>query len=247
MKQTGKRVSFQLWIEDGTDNIWFAYPAGFGAAIGAVSPTATIGAENLAGTEAVHVLLLQRQRREDGQAARRDEGCLGGPRGDDGDARLQGECDRRAEQQHHQRGAGDGVVHDEHGLGEHPHLRRGHRYAAAISIQSTVFAMSSWTASMYDSYELWRSTSPYVAPGAGDSIKVYGGRGVELRRPTRTDRRQPRRQLLLRSAHAQLLGHVKRRLDRRCRVRLRAGSGAVIRRQKSGPRAASGRHFCGRA
>ena len=29
---------------------------------------------------------------------------------------------------------------------------------------------------MHDSYELWRATSPYVAPGEGDSTKIYSGK-----------------------------------------------------------------------
>jgi hypothetical protein len=46
VKGTAGTASFQLWFEEGTDNIWFAYKAG-GMPTG--SPSATIGAENAAG------------------------------------------------------------------------------------------------------------------------------------------------------------------------------------------------------
>jgi hypothetical protein len=47
IKGTSDTASFQVWIEDGTDNIWFSYPAGGLPA----SPDATIGAENSNGSE----------------------------------------------------------------------------------------------------------------------------------------------------------------------------------------------------
>ncbi|MCX6033311.1 MAG: S8 family serine peptidase [Chloroflexi bacterium] len=53
IKETNQRVSFQLWIQDGTDNIWFAYPSGFNASVGKNNPKATVGAENATGTEGV--------------------------------------------------------------------------------------------------------------------------------------------------------------------------------------------------
>ena len=43
MKGTSDTATFQIWIEDGTDNIWFAYPEG---GLPAGSPTASVGAEN---------------------------------------------------------------------------------------------------------------------------------------------------------------------------------------------------------
>lgn len=46
IKGTANTASFQLWFEEGTDNIWFAYPPG-GLPAGT---NATIGAENSAGT-----------------------------------------------------------------------------------------------------------------------------------------------------------------------------------------------------
>lgn len=47
IKGTSNTATFQIWIEDGTDNIWFSYPPG---GLPAGSPTATIGAENSNGT-----------------------------------------------------------------------------------------------------------------------------------------------------------------------------------------------------
>ena len=32
------------------------------------------------------------------------------------------------------------------------------------------------TASVYDTYQVWRATSPYLAPGAGGTTKVYEGK-----------------------------------------------------------------------
>lgn len=46
VKGTADTASFQLWFEEGADNIWFTYEAG-GMPTG--SPSATIGAENAAG------------------------------------------------------------------------------------------------------------------------------------------------------------------------------------------------------
>ncbi|MCU0507429.1 MAG: S8 family serine peptidase [Anaerolineae bacterium] len=45
-----------------------------------------------------------------------------------------------------------------------------------ISAQSRRYAFIQWTADMHNSYELWRSTSPYVVPGAPGSVKVYSGK-----------------------------------------------------------------------
>jgi uncharacterized repeat protein (TIGR01451 family) len=44
---TGGTATFQVWIQDGTDNIWFAYPPG---GVPGGSPTATVGGENSGGT-----------------------------------------------------------------------------------------------------------------------------------------------------------------------------------------------------
>jgi hypothetical protein len=43
IKGTSNTATFQVWIEMGTDNIWFAYPEG---GLPGGSPTATVGAEN---------------------------------------------------------------------------------------------------------------------------------------------------------------------------------------------------------
>ena len=43
IKGTSDTATFQIWIEDGTDNIWFSYPEG---GLPSGSPTATVGAEN---------------------------------------------------------------------------------------------------------------------------------------------------------------------------------------------------------
>jgi len=49
IKGTSNTATFQIWIEEGTDNIWFSYPAGGLPA----SPDATIGAENSNGSDGV--------------------------------------------------------------------------------------------------------------------------------------------------------------------------------------------------
>ncbi len=48
VKGTADLVSFQLWFEEGKDNVWFTYKPG---SMPAGSPTATVGAENAAGND----------------------------------------------------------------------------------------------------------------------------------------------------------------------------------------------------
>lgn len=168
VKQTNQRVSFQLWIEDGTDNIWFAYPAGFNTAVGLSTPTATIGAENSTGTEAVKYYYngtgtLPTGAQDVWVGLEATTATLGFKANATAavNSNVTNEATVTVSSTTNKAWASTRIC--------------GPATATQpkISIQGQHYTLTEWPADMHNTYELWRSTTPYVAPGGGS--KVYGG------------------------------------------------------------------------
>lgn len=176
VKQTGQRVSFQLWFEDGSDNIWFSYPSGFDAAVGSASPTATIGAENLAGTQGVNYYNYSGSGTKTGALPNGTKDVWVGLEATS--ATFSFKANATAPVNSNITNEATVTVSSTTNKAWANTRICGPATAAQpkISIQSKRYTLTEWTADMHNSYELWRSTSPYVVPGAGDSVKVFSGK-----------------------------------------------------------------------
>jgi hypothetical protein len=182
IKQTNQRVSFQLWIEDGTDNIWFAYPSGFNTAVGTSTPTATIGAENLAGNEAVKYYYYGGSGTAEGQVPNGSVDVWVG---------LQPAVKQFAFQVNATGAAGSNILNEATATVSSTTYKAwanaricGPATApdTGISIAALRYAALDWSggASPYNSYQLWRGTTPYFSPGAGGTTKVYEGKAFSF-------------------------------------------------------------------
>jgi hypothetical protein len=169
--QTNKRVSFQLWFEDGTDNIWFAYPDGFNGAVGITNPTATIGAENEAGNEAAKYYYNGTGTLPTGAVdvwvgLEPTTATLGfkanatAPAG----SNITNEATVTVSSTTNTAWANTRIC------GAATATQPG------IAIQALHYTLTEWAGSPYNSYQLWRATVPYFTPDAGGSIKVYDGK-----------------------------------------------------------------------
>lgn len=176
VKQTNQRVSFQLWIEDGTDNIWFAYPSGFNLAVGSASPTATIGAENSDGTEAAKYYYYSGSSTKTGNVPDGTKDVWVGLEpatatlgfkvnaGAAVPATIVNEASTTVSTTTNKAWAATRIC--------------GAASAAQpkISLQGKQYTLNSWQADGWNSFELYRSTSPYVAAGAGGNTLMYAGK-----------------------------------------------------------------------
>lgn len=174
LKATNQRFSFQIWIEDGTDNIWFAYPSGFNTKIGTATPTATIGAEDL-GTTGVQ---YYRYGGSGSVIGKVPDGTV------DVWVGLEATTATLGFKANATAGVNSNITNEATTTVSSTTNKAwaNTRICGAatatqptITIQGKHFTMNSWNADMHNSYELWRSTSPYVAPGAGGSVKVFSG------------------------------------------------------------------------
>lgn len=177
VKETNKRVSFQLWIEDGTDKIWFAYPPGFDASVGKSNPKATVGAENATGSEGVKYYYYAGS---------------GSPQG----AVPTGAVDvwiglnptvKQLTYQATATGPVNSNILNEATVTVTTTIAKAWANAhicglvtaapLQIGVAAEHFASLDWSAgaSPYDGYELWRSATPYFAPGGPGTTQVYGG------------------------------------------------------------------------
>lgn len=164
-----KSITFQLWIEDGTDNIWFAYPAGFNTTTGSSSPAATIGAENATGTDAARYYYNGTGTVPTGAV---DVWVGLEPAG----ATLGFRATAAA-------AAGSDVTNEVSvTVGATTDTARANTHICGpaapaqpeIAIQGLYYTLAEWAGSPHDSYELWRSTTPYFTPGVGSDL-VYAG------------------------------------------------------------------------
>lgn len=181
-KQTNQLISFQLWIEDGTDNIWFSYPPGFNTSLGTSTPSATVGAENLAGTQAAKYYY---------------RGSSGSPTGTvptgavDVWVGLNPSTATLSYQATASGSAGSNMLNEATvtvSSTTNKAWANAHICGAAsttptgIGIVSWDYANLDWSAggSPFNTYQLWRSTSPYFTPGGGGTTKVYDGKAFSF-------------------------------------------------------------------
>jgi uncharacterized repeat protein (TIGR01451 family) len=180
IKQTSQRVSFQLWIEDGTDNIWFSYPPGFNTAVGSTSPTATIGAENLDGSQGVKYYYYSGSGTKTGNVPDGSKDVWVGLEATSAvftfkanataavNSNIMNEATATVSSTTNKAWANTRIC--------------GNATATLpmLSIQSKQYPRIEWNGSMFDSFELWRSTSPYVVPTAPGSTKVFEGKTMSF-------------------------------------------------------------------
>ncbi len=176
LKATNQRFSFQIWFEDGTDNIWFAYPAGFNNMIGTASPTASIGAENLAGNEGVQYYFYSGSGTKTGVVPDGSKDVWVGL--EPTTATLGFKVNATAAVNSNITNEASTTVSSTTNKAWANTRICGPATLTtpAIAIQGKTFTLTSWAGSQYDSYELWRATSPYVAAGGPGSTKVYSGK-----------------------------------------------------------------------
>lgn len=176
VKATGQRVSFQLWIEDGTDNIWFSYPTNFNSTVGSATPTATIGAENSDGTEAAKYYYYGGSGSATGKVPDGTVDVWVGlepatatlgfktTAGATVPATVVNEASTTVSSTTNKAWASTRIC----GVATVT--------SPVISIQAANYTLISWAGSPWDSYQLYRSTSPYVAVGGQGSTLIYSGR-----------------------------------------------------------------------
>ncbi len=175
LKGRTEKFSFQIWIEDGTDNIWFAYPAGFNTMLGVTNPVATIGAENLAGTQATKYYYYSGS---------------GSPTGKVPDGTVDVRVGLLATTatlgfKANATAPVDSNITNEATVTVSSTTNRAWantRICGAatatqpgIAIQAQHYTLTDWAGSPYATYQLWRSTSPYFTPGT-NSTQVYTGK-----------------------------------------------------------------------
>ena len=175
VKGTSYTATFQIWIEDGTDNIWFSYPSG-GPINGAEpSPTATVGAENEDGSEGVEYYYNGTGTVPDGSTdiwvgldpTVKTLGFQVTATGSDGDNILN-EADVT-------------VASNTDTAWANTHICSAAAAAPANALivgPKENYAGLDWSngASIYNTYEVWRSADPYFTPGDAGTTKVYSGK-----------------------------------------------------------------------
>ncbi len=181
-KQTGQKVSFQLWIEDGTDNIWFSYPPGFNTALGTTTPSATVGAENLAGTQAAKYYY---------------RGSSGSPTGTVPTGAVDvwvglNPSSQVLSYQATASGPANSNMLNEATVTVSSTTNKAWANAricgaatatpTGIDIVSWYYANLDWSAggSPFNTYQVWRSLSPYFTPGGGGTTQVYSGKAFSF-------------------------------------------------------------------
>jgi uncharacterized repeat protein (TIGR01451 family) len=187
LKATNQRFSFQVWFEDGTDNIWVAYPAGFNTMIGTATPTATIGAENLAGTEGVQYYRYSGSGSASGKVPDGTADVWVGLEATTATLGFQATATAAANSNITNEASTTVSSTTNTAWANTRICGPATMTQPTTSIQGRFFTLTSWPGSMHDSYELWRSTSPFVAPGGPGSTLVYSGKAssfVDLPAPT---------------------------------------------------------------
>lgn len=173
IKGASTRITFQIWIEEGTGNIWFAYPSGFNPG---TSPSATVGAENATGSEGVKYYY---------------RGATGGATGKIPDGTkdlwvgLKPSSTTVTFKVNATGAAGSNILNEATatvGSFTNKKAYANTRICGAatavqpgIAIQALDYTLTAWAGSPYDSYELWRSTTPYFTPGISGT-QVYAGK-----------------------------------------------------------------------
>lgn len=177
-KQTNQLISFQLWIQDGTDNIWFSYPPGFDAALGTTTPTATVGAENLAATQAAKYYY---------------RGSSGSPTGTIPTGAVDvwvglNPSTQVLSYQATASGPANSNMLNEATVTVSSTTNTAWANAricgaatatpTGIGIVSWNYANLDWSAggSPFNTYQVWRSLSPYFTPGGGGTTQLYDGK-----------------------------------------------------------------------
>lgn len=181
-KQTNQRITFQLWIEDGTDNIWFSYPSGFNTSLGTTTPSATVGAENLAGTQAAKYYYRGSSGSPTGTVPTGAKdiwvglnpstavlsylATASGP----ANSNMLNEATVTVSSTTNKAWANARICGPATAT------------SAGISIVSWYYANLDWSAggSPFNTYQLWRSTSPYFTPGGSGTTKIYDGKAFSF-------------------------------------------------------------------
>jgi uncharacterized repeat protein (TIGR01451 family) len=180
LKANNQRFSFQIWFEDGSDNIWFAYPAGFNTMVGTTSPTAGIGAENLAGSAGVQYYFYSGSGTKTGNVPDGSKDIWVGL--EPTSAVFTFKANATA-------GANSNITNEATTTVSSTTNKAwaNTRICGAatatqpkVSIQSKQYPLVEWAGSVFDSFELWRSTSPYVGPTQPGSIKVFEGKTMSF-------------------------------------------------------------------
>ena len=181
-KQTGQKVSFQLWIQDGTDNIWFSYPPGFNTALGTTTPSATVGAENLAGTQAAKYYY---------------RGSSGSPTGTVPTGAVDvwvglNPSTQVLSYQATASGPANSNMLNEATVTVSSTTNKAWANAricgpasatpTGINVVSWYYANLDWSAggSPFNTYQVWRSLSPYFTPGGGGTTQVFNGKAFSF-------------------------------------------------------------------
>jgi uncharacterized repeat protein (TIGR01451 family) len=167
-------VTAQMWIEKGSDNVWFAYPSG-GPLNGPTTPNATIGGEDETGTIGANYYYNGNGTMPDGTV----DVWVG----------LKPDVKEFAYQATVNASAGENVINeaevtvdattnDAHAL---THVCGDNVTATDSDISFAgykKFTMFDWTNSgdIYKSYQLWRSETPYFTPGDTGSTLVWEGK-----------------------------------------------------------------------
>lgn len=181
-KQTNQLISFQLWIEDGTDNIWFSYPPGFNTSLGTTTPSATVGAENLAATQAAKYYY---------------RGSSGSPTGTIPTGAVDvwvglNPSSQVLSYQATASGPANSNMLNEATVTVSSTTNKAWANAhicgpaaatpTGIGIVSWYYANLDWSAggSPFNTYQVWRSLSPYFTPGGGGTTQVYTGKAFSF-------------------------------------------------------------------
>lgn len=180
LKGRTEKFSFQIWIEDGTDNIWFAYPAGFNTMLGVTNPVATIGAENLAGNQAAKYYYYSGSGSPTGKVPDGTVDVRVGLLATTATLGFKANATATA----------DSNITNEAtvtvGSTTNKAWANTRICGAAtatqpgIAIQAQHYTLTDWAGSPYNTYELWRSTTPYFTPGGSGTSQVYDGKAFSF-------------------------------------------------------------------
>ncbi len=166
-------VTVQMWIEKGSDNVWFSYPSG-GPLSGPTVPDATIGGEDETGTLGANYYYNGTGTMPDGSVdvwvglkpSSKTFGYQATVTASAGNNVI-----NEAEV------TGNGATNDAMGL---THICDNNVSAADSRISfagDQKYTEFDWAATgdIYESYQLWRSETPYFTPGDSSSTLVWEG------------------------------------------------------------------------
>ncbi len=174
VKGSSYTATFQIWIEDGGDNIWFSYPTNGPVGDASATPNATIGAENEDGSEGVQYYYNGAGTMPDGSV----DVWVG----------LKPEVKEFTYQATANANAGENIINeasvtvdsDTNTAKALTHVCDGNVTAAdaAIDVAGDKFTQLDWSAwgDIYADYQLWRSATPYFTPGDANSTMIWEGK-----------------------------------------------------------------------